>query len=92
MIVVTRSRRIDWPRIVANLQRCGMSLQTIADALDVSKAQVVNYAEAEGTMEPAFWVGAAMLVLWADKTGLKWTDAPVRVVPESVSRVLRATA
>lgn len=92
MIVVTRTRRIDWPRMVANLQRCGMSMQSIADELDVSKAQVINYGEADGTMEPAFWVGAALLTLWSQRTGLKWTDAPTRDVPESVSRVLRATA
>lgn len=92
MIVVTRSCRIDWPRIVANLQRCGMSLQGIAEAVEVSKSQVSAYAEAEGTTEPAFWVGAALLVLWSERTGLKWTDAPVRVVAPSVSQVLRDTA
>lgn len=92
MIVVTRTRRIDWPRIVANLQRCGMSLADIARALDVTRQSLDNWAREDEVGEPAFWTGAALLVLWSERTGLKWTDAPVRTVPESVSRILRDTA
>lgn len=92
MIVLTRQTRIDWPRIIANLQRCGMSLQVVADELDVSKSQVSMYANENGTTEPAFWVGSALLVLWSKRTGLSYTDAPTRVVLPSVSQVLRESA
>ena len=92
MIVITREIRIDWPRVIANLQRCGMSVRQIADEIDVSKAQVSVYADENGTTEPAFWVGSALLVLWMAKTGLTHTDAPTRTVAPSVSQVLRESA
>lgn len=92
MIILTRTIRIDWPRVIANLQRCGMSLQGVADEIDVSKAQVSAYADEHGTTEPAFWVGSALLVLWMAKTGLTYTDAPTRTVAPSVSQVLRESA
>jgi hypothetical protein len=89
MIVVSRSRRIDWPRLVVNLQSTGMSHRDIARAVDVSKGHVAAWADPAGVVEPAFWSGAQLLQLWAQKTGLRWTDAPVRVVMPSVSAVLR---
>jgi hypothetical protein len=92
MIVLSRTIRIDWPRIIGNLQRCGMSLQAVADAVDASKAQVVAYADENGTTEPAHWVGSALLVLWSAQTGLPYTDAPTRKVSPSVSQVLRESA
>jgi hypothetical protein len=92
MIVVTREIRIDWPRVIANLQRCGMSLQGVADEIDVSKAQVSAYSDEHGTTEPAHWVGSALLVLWSARTGLPYTDAPTRKVAPSVSQVLRDSA
>lgn len=92
MIILTREIRIDWPRVIANLQRCGMSLQEMADAVDASKAQVVAYADENGTTEPAHWVGSALLVLWSTRTGLSYTDAPTRKVAPSVSQVLRESA
>jgi lambda repressor-like predicted transcriptional regulator len=90
VIVITRSRRIDWPRIVANLQSTGLSLREIADHVDVAKASVCDYCNPDAETEPAFWVGAALLVLWSERTRLPWTDAPVRTVAPSVSQVLRA--
>jgi hypothetical protein len=92
MIVLSRTRRIDWPRVIVNLTGCGMTLQAIADAVQVSKTQIVTYSEPEGTTEPAFWVGSALLLLWTDRTGLRWPDAPTRKVAPSVSEVLRSTA
>lgn len=92
MIVLTRTTRIDWPRVIGNLQRCGMSLQAVADAVDASKAQVAAYADEHGTTEPAHWVGSALLVLWSKRTGLPYTDAPTRTVAPSVSQVLRESA
>lgn len=91
MIVLTRTTRIDWARLVENLRRCGMSTVQIAEHLEVSESTVKNYRSAEGS-EPAFWVGSALLLLWAERTGCKWVDAPTRRVTPSVSEVLRASA
>jgi hypothetical protein len=92
MIIVSRDIRVDWARLVANLQRKGMSFQSIADAVGVSKAAVRGYASEDVPAEPAFWVGASLLVLWADKCSCSYTDAPTKRVLQSVSQVLRDTA
>ena len=92
MIVITRSIRIDWPRVVANLQRGGLSLQQIADELEVSKSLVAGWVDEDSTGEPAFWTGAVLIELWCKRTGLKWPDLPTRKVMPSVSQVLRATS
>ena len=92
MIVLSRTRRIDWARVVLNLQSQGMSLQQIADSIDAGKATVRGWTDEDLGAEPAFWVGSALILLWCEKTGLKWPDLPVRVVTPSVSQVLRANA
>lgn len=91
MIVVSRERRVDWARLVENLRKSGMSAQEIADRIGVVRASVLAYCD-DRNIEPAYWVGASLLVLWAERTGLPWTDAPTRRVQESVSRMLKATA
>lgn len=91
MIVLTRERRIDWPRIIDNLRRMGMSHADIAASVDVGTTTVGAYAD-DRCIEPAFWTGSALLVLWSERTGLSYTDAPTRVVTPSVSRVLKDTA
>lgn len=91
MIVLTRERRIDWPRIIDNLRRVGMSYAEIAGKLDVSEGTISSYTD-DRCIEPAFWTGSAMLVLWSEKTGLSYTDAPTRRVTPSVARVLKGAA
>lgn len=92
MLIVSRSRRVDWPRMAANLQKQGMSWQEIADALGVTRGALPNWLAAEATGEPAFWVGSTMIILWCKRTGLQWTDIPLRQVAPSVSEVLRSSA
>jgi hypothetical protein len=92
MLVLTRERRIDWSRMIGNLRKAGMSMQDIADGLDVGKATVYAYASEDLSTEPPFWVGSALLLLWAQRLQCKWTDAPTRRVLPSVSQVLRDTA
>lgn len=90
-ITVSSTRRIDWARLVENLQRCGMSHADIAREVDVSRQTVQSYTD-DRCIEPAFWVGSSLLVLWATKTGVSWLQAPVRTVQPSVSSVLRTSA
>lgn len=91
MIILSRTRRIDWGRVVLNLQSRGMSLQQVADDVGVSKATVGGWTS-DIASEPAFWTGTVLIELWCAKTGLKWPDLPVRVVTPSVSQVLRDSA
>jgi DNA-binding transcriptional MerR regulator len=91
MIILTRERRIDWARIIDNLRKLGMSEQEIADALDVARTSVQGYCD-DRCIEPAFWVGSSLLVLWSSRTGVPYTDAPTRRVLPSVSQVLKASA
>jgi transposase-like protein len=92
MLILSRTRRIDWPRLVDNLLRLGMSMQQIADALGVSRRSLDNWARQDSDGEPAFWTGSSLIVLWCERTGLKWTDTPTRQVTLSVSQVLRSTS
>lgn len=91
MLILTRHHRIDWPRMVENLRRCGMSLQEIADRCDVHRRSLDNWAQAEASGEPAFWTGAKLIEVWCERTNMVWTDIPVRKVAPSVSEVLRTS-
>lgn len=91
MIVLTRERRIDWARIIENLRKLGMSHAEIAESIEVGTTTVGSYAD-DRCIEPAFWTGSALLLLWSERTGNKYTDAPTRIVTPSVSRVLKANA
>lgn len=92
MIILSRDIRIDWARIVANLRTRGMTVQQIADALRVGYSTVYGYTSEDLPSEPPFWVGSALLVLWAAKCDCSYTDAPTKRVQPSVSAVLRDTA
>ncbi len=92
MIRISRTQRIDWTRVIANLRTSGKTLRDIAAAVDCSESVLRDWCDADRCIEPAFWTGAALLQLWADTLGVPWTDAPTRRVPESVARVLRETA
>ena len=90
MISLTRERRIDWARVVADLKSRDMPPQEIADALGVCRSSVQGYCDEDLCTEPAFWVGSALLVLWSKRMGLSYTEAPMRNVQLSVSAVLRS--
>ena len=91
MLAVDRRRRVDWARLIDNLLRAGMTMQEVADFVGVGFGTVRSY-RTDMHIEPAFWVGVKLLKLWADKTGVPWTDAPMINVTPSVSQVLRGSA
>ncbi len=91
MILLTRTRRLDWARMIEHLRADGMTLTEIAAQLDVQRQSLDGYID-DRCVEPAFWVGARLMTLWSERMQLPWIQAPVRDVPESVSRVLKATA
>ena len=45
MIVVTRTRRVDWARVIANLRSLGMSWADIASGVGVSRSVLQDYAD-----------------------------------------------
>lgn len=92
MIILTKEIRIDWARMISNLRGLGMTVQQIADAVQVERASVYRYADQDLPSEPPFWVGAQLLVVWAERCGCSYTDAPTKRVQPSVSAVLRDTA
>lgn len=89
---LTRTRRIDWARILANLQTAGMSMQQIADEIGVGKMTVYGYKNEDCPSEPAYWVGHCLIGLWAQKCGAKLQDVPITTVPLSVSAMLKTMA
>lgn len=89
MLILTRHTRIDWPRMADNLRRLGMSMQQIADAVEVGRSGLDNWAGPQASGEPAFWTGARLIELWCRRTGCVWTDVPLRSVAPSVSEILR---
>jgi hypothetical protein len=90
VLKLERKRRVDWPRVLANLQACGMTMEQIAGEVDVGKATLYGYASHDAPSEPAFWVGIRICDLWGRKTGYTMGALPVRKVDPTVSEMLRA--
>jgi len=72
---VTRNSRIDWFRVIVEIQRSGWSLDRIAFEMQRSKGSISNLKNIPGT-EPRFHDGMKLLGLWCDVTGKQHTDAP----------------
>lgn len=90
MLTINRVRRIDWARIIANLQTAGMSLREVADAIDASKSSLFQYTNEDCPSEPAYYVGHSLVALWCTRCGTRLEDVPIKHVPESVSRMMRS--
>lgn len=86
---LSRERRVDWPRVIANLQKSGMSLRQIAAALDIGAETVRGYLNEHAPSEPAYWIGHCLVLLWCDRCGTQLEDLPVRRVQLTVSAMLR---
>lgn len=57
---------IDWFRILADLRnKCDMTLQDVADAIDVPRSRVKDW---KGGTTPKFDDGALLVLLWLKKT------------------------
>ncbi len=62
------SNRVDWFRVIVDLERSGMSQAQIGAAVGRSQAQINNYKTIPDT-EPRFHVGLLLLALWWDIGG-----------------------
>ena len=52
MIVLSRTRRVDWARVVVNLRAAGLSVQNIADEVGISRSSLQDYCD-DRNIEPA---------------------------------------
>lgn len=89
---LSRERRIDWARILANLQTAGMSMQQIANEIGVGKMTVYGYKNEDCPSEPAYWVGHCLVLLWCERCGCRIEDVPTKRVQLSVSAMLKTMA
>lgn len=89
---LNRERRIDWARILVNLQATGLSLQQIADDIDCGRTTLLGYMNEDAPSEPQYWVGHSLLALWCVKCGTNLADVPIKRVQLSVSAMLKAMA
>jgi len=87
VIVLTRTRRVDWPRLILDLRRTGLSLPRIGQGAGVSARTIGSYLTTD--TEPAHWTGEALIGFWVVTTGRQRGEAPVRAVVPSVAAVMR---
>jgi hypothetical protein len=66
--VAVHPRRVDWFRIVVDLERSGMSQAAIGLAIGRSSAQVFAYKSIPDT-EPPFHHAMMLLGLWEERVG-----------------------
>lgn len=81
MIVWSRKVRTDWPRLLDNIRKTGMSLEDIAAVVGVGRSTLHDYCD-ERNIEPAHWTGQALRQLWSQRTGLDQEETPVITVAE----------
>lgn len=71
----TRPQRIDWFRVIVNLERNGYPQREIAMQLDMSQGWVRHLKDSPGA-EPRFDDGCLLLDLWCDAMDKPLCDAP----------------
>lgn len=59
--------RVDWFRVIVDLERAGMSHVRIADAVGISQARIQAYKNGLG--EPKHRVGSGLVTLWVRHGG-----------------------
>lgn len=66
--------RIDWFRVLVQIQRADGGLRTVATVTGISEPQLRNYMSWDH--EPAYWRGEAILRHWSSVTGKPQDSAP----------------
>lgn len=89
---LARERRVDWRKLLIDLRASGMSLQDVADWLDIGKSTLQGYINEDIPSEPAYWTGHCLIVLWRFRCGGQLDAVPLCDVSPSVSRMLRQMA
>lgn len=71
-------RRVDWFRILVQLQRAGHPLILVATSTGITEGALRGYLAG---MEPAHWRGEALLLYWSEVTGKTKDSAPLKRSP-----------
>lgn len=69
----TDPRRIDWFRVLADLQRAGVPVKSVATMLRIPRSTMVGWRQGA---EPKFVDGERLLQLWSGLTGRQQAEAP----------------
>ena len=75
MNAVANFARIDWFRVIVQIERQGWSLERIAIEMERSKGWISNLKNLPGT-EPRYHDGWMLIALWARVTECKAVDVP----------------
>lgn len=70
-----RPSRIDWFRVITNLERCGFTVRDIAFQVNMSRGWVEHLKNSPGA-EPRFDDGNVLLDLWCDAMDKPLADVP----------------
>ena len=70
-----RPARIDWFRVIVNLEREGYAIRDLAAQLEKSKGWVEHLKNSPGA-EPRFDDGNALLALWCEAMDKSLADVP----------------
>lgn len=73
-MTVEARTRIDWFRVLVQIQRVDGGLRTVATVTGISESQLRNYMTWDH--EPAFYRGEAILAHWSEVTGKPQDSAP----------------
>lgn len=74
-MVAVHPRRIDWFRVIVDLERSGMTQAEIGASIGRSSTQVFAYKSIPNT-EPPFHEAAMLLGLWDERCGANRPDGP----------------
>lgn len=72
---MTVPNRIDWFRVLMDLKRAGLSLETIATRIGVSKSGVIGWKNLYA--EPKHTDGERLIALWVRETGMPRAGLPL---------------
>lgn len=65
---------VDWFRVIADLNRCGVSTAEVARRLGIGRSTVIGW---RAGAEPGYGDGDRLLALWSDTTGLARDTPPM---------------
>lgn len=67
-------KRIDWFRVITEVLRCGHSIQSTADAIDVARTTLIGWKQGA---EPRYSEGERLVLLWCKISGESRDKVPM---------------
>lgn len=66
--VAVHPRRVDWFRVIVDIERSGLRTRQLAPEVGCSRRQLRAYKEIPET-EPRFHVGMMLVAIWSERVG-----------------------